>query len=383
MTSRECQSHRLHFGAVLFLIVMLTPSVVWGQTLSGVVRDEKSREPIPAATVSLLTTTGVALTRVMSDSLGRFRLQPPSPGVYQLHVEQIGYGATAPQEFRIGSEGITQVEVLLSLEPVALEAVVVQAQSRIERERIARGTPLRILTRPDIEELERHAGARAVRDLARRFPGVRVYQTIKGGQPATCVESSQRIQHTAGCDMVLVVLDGQIVDDGEFLVRHLPAQDVESIELLKPTEGGIRYGTLGGNGVLLVNTRGNDEWTAQRPQADMVPTGPFRLFFAGAVSGVGGLVAGALAACGVFECPFGSPSRNTVGLELATVAVSIPFGTHLANRRKGSFIAGLFASVGIGAVGYAVWNSTENDAAFLVTPGVQLLGAIIAEKVTQ
>jgi len=390
MTTHPQPAARLRTFAVAAALAALLPATAAAQQLAGVVRDAGSREPVPSATVSLLSPEGAALARVLSDSAGRFTLTAPRPGAYRLEVRRIGYAARAPETLRLEPGEVTEVEVLLSTEPVALEAVVVETRSRRAREAVARGTPLRLLTRQDIEEIERRSNPQHVGDLARAFsPDVVVKYTTRtmpfDQNKSICIESVQRVRRTVNCDMVLVVLDGMIIDDPSLVLHGMVPDHVESMEFLKPTEGGVRYGTLGGQGVLLINTRGSGEWAPRQGTVSEQPGDAYDLALTGGVSGLGAAVLGGLLSCGVFDCPFlgGSGlSSGSVGLELAFTTPAIPLGVHLANHRRGSLLGGLLTSVAIGVAGYAAWDATGSDLVFLATPVAQVLGAVVAERLT-
>ncbi len=388
MTTHPQPAARLRAFAAAAALVALLPATAVAQELAGVVRDAGSREPVPSATVSLLGADGAALARVLSDSAGRFTLTAPRPGAYRLEVRRIGYAARAPETLRLEPGAVTEVEVLLSTEPVALEAVVVETRSRRAREAVARGTPLRLLTRQDIEEVERRSNPQHVGDLARAFsPDVVVKYATRAmdGYKTICIEAVQRVRRTVNCDMVLVVLDGMIIEDPSLVLHGMVPDHVESMEFLKPTEGGVRYGTLGGQGVLLINTRGSGEWAPRRGTVSQAPGDAYDLALTGGVSGLGAAVLGGLLSCGLLECPFLGGTRlssGSVGLELAFTTPAIPLGVHLANHRRGSLLAGLLASAAIGAAGYAAWDATGSDLVFLATPVAQVLGAVVAERLT-
>lgn len=367
--------------------ILFSAAGLAAQELVGSVLESETRNPIPSATVSLVTPGGTVINRVMSDSVGRFRLAAPAPGRYLLAVNQIGYAARAQEELRLAEGMVTEVEVLLSTEPVALSAVVVRTRSRRAAEEAARGTPLRLLARADIEELDRRTNPQHVSDLARAFSPDLVVKSVTrtvmhDGSKAICIESVQRVSHTATCDMVLVVLDGMVIEDPSNLLVGMVPDQVESMEFLKPTEGGIRYGTLGGNGVLLINTRGSGTWARRQGTASEEPLDAFGLAFTGAAAGLGSGLVGALAACSITHCAVEELSPNAVGFELGLTSLAIPLGTHLANHRNGNLAAGLLASTTIAAAGYAAWNATGKDVFFLATPVIQVLAAVIVERGT-
>ncbi|WP_118972427.1 TonB-dependent receptor [Taibaiella koreensis] len=133
----------------LFSILLLSTGVSAQQMFvaSGMITDERSHQPIDAATVAVLGSSFGTLT----DSLGAFTLQIDSKLPFTLEISALGY---EQQHFLITSENInTSLSLALHPSQVAMDQVVVSA-SRI---------PERILSAPvSIEKLD----VRAIRSGA-------------------------------------------------------------------------------------------------------------------------------------------------------------------------------------------------------------------------
>lgn len=94
-------------------------------TLTGIVKDADSGEPITDATVLLSDLGQTAITNV----LGRFTFPSLPPGETPLRVNRLGYGeATGPVEIEIGKT--TEVEVSLSVEAIRMDPITVTAVRR-------------------------------------------------------------------------------------------------------------------------------------------------------------------------------------------------------------------------------------------------------------
>lgn len=399
MTRSPCSTQRpsmrmaagVRIGLGSFLLAILSMAFAGdakAQVVTGVVREAAGHTPIAGATVEVSGPDGRLIRRVETDRDGGFRVTLPGPGLFGVAVQRLGYGtATLEEPVEVGEGEVVELALTLSLEPMTLEGIVARTMSPRTRAEISRGTPLRLLERHEIEDLERRSAARTVGDLARRFAGVRVYRTLKKfGElgipaPATCIEAAQRIEHTPGCDMVLVVMDGMIVDDPEFLVHDMSANELESLEFLKPTEGGLRYGTLGGNGVLLISTRGSGEWARKQAAPRPAPEWDnLDLALVGAGAGAAGMVMGLFAACLASDCPTGDLSRRHAAIELASIGLMVPLGVHAAAGRRGSLPAVFLGSLAAGAAGYALWSATDSGSVLVLTPVLQIVAAVSIER---
>jgi outer membrane cobalamin receptor len=71
--------------------------------------------------------------------------------------------------------------------------------------------------------------------------------------------SAVRITHRGRDSLFLhgdvqVVIDGALVNDGVRALENIPATSVEFIQILSGREAVLRYGSTGGNGVIIVKT---------------------------------------------------------------------------------------------------------------------------------
>lgn len=359
---------------------LLGPSPSFAQAVQGVVRDGETGEPVVAAVVTVRDMAGVVVRRGETTRSGSFVISLPRPGRYRVGAERIGYGAAeADRAFQVDAGEVLDLDLTLSTEPVALEAVVATARSRRARESVVRGTPLRLLDRADIEDLEAHNGARAVRDLARHIPGVRVVQYGTPFGPAACIEVQRK--PGAGCASALIVVDGALVDWGDILAYNMASQDVESMEVLRASEAGIQYGTLAMNGVLLLRTRANGPWSNRHAAAIPIEQRDTReLIFAGVASAAAGVVVGSLTSCLTYDCPFGEMSRPAGAIEASALTLAIPLGVHVTGGRRSSLPLQALVAAGIGAAGYVAWSATDSNAAIALTPVLQVVAAVAVER---
>lgn len=354
------------------------------QQVSGRVVDRDSGDPVATATVTMLDTTDTAVATTETAADGSFTVAAPAAGRYRFRVERLGYATqtmAAPVRLEAGESATVTLRV--SAEALPLNAVVVRGRTQQRQAELERGTPARVLDRAALEEMIRTAAPRNVGDVVRRFPELTVRTMLDGtGRPMVCVESSQRIRHTIQCDMVLVIFNGAPIEEepGSFLAGLSP-EELESIEFMKPSEAGVYYGTRGGNGVLLLNSRGGGRYADRDRLPRQEATG--RLGFtvgAGAAAGAGGLVLGALVACGVADCPFGSLSTGAAATEALTIGLTIPLAAHIAGGRRGPLWLEMLASTAIGAAGVAAWDATGQSAFLIAVPVLQLGTSVVLER---
>ena len=117
------------------------------------------------------------------------------------------------------------------------------------------------------------------------------------------------------------------------------------------------------------------------------PRSDLTLAFGGALGGIGGLIAGGFLGAhlemaggcqGDEWCGFGG---GILGAAIGS-AVMIPAAVHLANDRRGSFAAGLGASVAALAGGVAISLVAQDAQPLLLVPVAQIIGAVAIERRT-
>ncbi len=343
--------------------------------LEGRFTDRDGGEPVVDATVRLRELGAGTVT----DDDGRFRIGPVAPGRYTLVVSHIAYD-TSSVTVRLRPGATTRLSAALAQRAIVLREILVTARSELERERRVRGTPVRVLDRQVIDSLS--TSADHLGEVIRTLPGL----TVRGGwyTKTLCIEAMGRMitpnsSPGAGCDGVLVVIDGSVVAGGGEMLQNLTPEDVESVEFLRPTEAGLRYGTLGGKGVLEVYTRGNGPY-ARQASLSAGTRDPVDLGITGVVSAVGASALASLGSCLAFECPFAGFSTETAAAELATTALVIPFAVHIRGGRRGPFWLELLASTAIGAAGVAGYQATDSPAALVGAAAMQVAVTVLLER---
>ncbi len=121
--------------AILTLGLAAVANASAAQTVTGVVADSASRNPIAGAVVQLLTADGVTLARVLSNARGEFVVRSPGgdPGS-QLRVVRIGFRPQVLALPQPDPQGIRRVAVLMPQFTSTLRPVeVISAQCRRQR----------------------------------------------------------------------------------------------------------------------------------------------------------------------------------------------------------------------------------------------------------
>lgn len=233
----------------------------------GTLRNSETGTPIRDAEVRI---GDVEAPTVLTDAQGRFTFGGLSPGRHLLEVSHLGYGSHSA-EFELEGPTPAAVEVEVAPEAIELEPLVVTVRALTPREIANRrtGGRARVMLREDIEGVAAafHAG-----DLLRRLPGVRVTEIHGPSGQSLCIESSRGpatfSEAGSRCAQMPVYVDGLLVSAPEQILRSIPPDHVESIEVLDPaTAGPLIPGTRPGASVIVIYTRGNGPYAAARPEA--------------------------------------------------------------------------------------------------------------------
>ena len=229
----------------------------------GHVLGQGPSDPLAGA---LIYVSGLTIT-ALADSSGAYRLPLPEGAwvvsVYHVRAAELGLedapsalvtvvaGDTTLADFTVVEEALgTQAN------PFRAEGLRVLVGRRVEDRKRSEGGRIDVV---DFDEIaERVATARNLADVIRgTFPSLRIR---KPGAGELCVETrrvtTQPIRAGGDCTgMVAVVLDGVLVFDPEHVLPTIPPRDVKRVEFINAILAGARYGTLGGNGVLVIYTR--------------------------------------------------------------------------------------------------------------------------------
>jgi TonB-dependent SusC/RagA subfamily outer membrane receptor len=247
----------------LFLAVMLVVGAgARGRaqgTLTGLVRDGQSDEPLPQALVSVV---GQDL-KARTDDSGRFQITNVSPGVVNLRIEHDGFAAAVEQLDPV-TAGL-QPTFRLFPSATVLDAILVQARGSKRPSKDGASTTS---VRPD----ERKAsGEGTATDMVARIPGALI---LSGGQIGSgSIIRLRGVKSILGSGPPLIYIDGVRVSGGEpprgapgsgsmfrrynepSVLDQLDPASIDHIEVLPGSAATALYGTGGANGVILVFTK--------------------------------------------------------------------------------------------------------------------------------
>jgi len=231
----------------------LTSVALQAQTFSVSVRDTAAN---PLEQVSLLLfdhkDKHVATARTGTDGVAR--MPRADTGTFRLHARRFGFRPRFTEFIHIGPTDTIAVRITLERAATVLDPIVVRSErDSVRREWNPFGINLRatgghIISPSEIEYAI--LGARDMADvLARRgLPGIvidyyrRCPRSIRGG----------------GC--LPFAIDGQVYREGASLQDVVVPEMVDYVIVLRGAEVGVRYGAIGGNGIILIATKNADWW---------------------------------------------------------------------------------------------------------------------------
>lgn len=224
-------------------------------TLAGYVRDYAAGEPVPGATVSVMGTTSSTLT----DANGRFILDDLPPGRHLVTTDHIAFQVRT-DSVTIFSEETVDIEVRMATEALEVEGLVVTARTRFGRTSLA-GDAKRsdFLGREEIEAMLPRV--QATSDLLRNMnaPGLRIREVYQQDEltgvmvPGICIEI--RRSGGDGCRPAAVAINNVIVPYPDQVLRDLDPTIIDRIEILSPTDAQFQFGSVAGNGAVVIFTR--------------------------------------------------------------------------------------------------------------------------------
>jgi len=233
-----------------------------GQTLKGTILDAITGEPVMLAQVSLLEEGRSEVAADLASLAGSFELEAPGGGVYFLYVRRDGYETLLDGLFELGPDGVVEVRVGLTPEPIEIEALDVQANRTM--------TPLersgfydRVLTAPGYflsrEDIQR-AGSSKVADVFQRVPRVEVDATRPLTGPDVMQNPSIFMRKGTEPCFPTLYIDRHIVANGVTApVRPddwVNSGEIEAIEVYsRATQVPPEFDSVGGCGVVLIWTR--------------------------------------------------------------------------------------------------------------------------------
>lgn len=225
-------------------------------TLVGTVMDYTTREPLPGAVVTVLGTD----VRQVSDADGNFLLAGLPPGRHLVATQYLGYSPRT-DSVTVFSQETVDIEIRMTTQAIEVEGLVVTARTRFGRTSVATDKRADVFTRADIEPILPRV--RSMGDLLRNMntPGLRISEVMiadaSGVQvPGLCVEIGRRITRTAGgCSQAAVFVNDVIMPYPDQILQALDPNVIERIEVLSPIDAQFQFGTVAGNGAVLIYTR--------------------------------------------------------------------------------------------------------------------------------
>jgi hypothetical protein len=258
-----------------------------GRTLTGVVRDARSRAPVAGATVTLVDKQA-ASTSVVSDERGRYRFASVLPGRYWASAARVGYAREAVTDYENQAIDLRRESSQtrnFALEPLSrLKGVVVDVQGRP-----VEGAFVSLLAKesPTLYVRRRDFGGGAGRTLEDGTfsltyePERRVTElpwpllVLKDGYAATRVE---KVEQGKGAGPLVVTLARGIALDGRVVAED--GSPVSDVEVVIAEDPGLHGGMVPVHAVLLrlpgegwVKTGADGRFTAR------VGSGPHDLAF--------------------------------------------------------------------------------------------------------
>jgi TonB-dependent starch-binding outer membrane protein SusC len=223
------------------LLAVLVPSSLYGQTtgqITGVVTSDVG-QPLAGVQVSVMGTQLGSIT----GADGRYTISNVSAGEHAVRAISVGYGS---QEQTVtvtaGSAAVLNFE--LASRAVVLEGVVAVGYGTQRREQVTGA-----IASVDSEQFVAGPARDAAALIAGQMPGLAVVRP--SGDPRSNSQIQLRGTTTIqGPTNPLILIDGV---PGE--LETVPAEDIESISVLKDGSAAAVYGSRASNGVILITTR--------------------------------------------------------------------------------------------------------------------------------
>lgn len=185
----------------------------------------------------------VRVASLHTDARGAFSFPVSDDGRYRLEASAPGFGASRLPPFFVGGTGRADIEIVLSVGPIAEQAVVSAAAVEVPRSRV--GASVSVIDARDLEG----SGAADLFEMLRWVPGASVQQTgARGGVTSLFLRGGN-----AG--FAKVVIDGVPVNEigGAFDFAGLQTTGVERVEVLRGPNS-VLYGADALTGVVTVTT---------------------------------------------------------------------------------------------------------------------------------
>ena len=230
------------YKKLLFLVLLFPLSMLAQTSVSGVVLDSKTNQPLPGVNVNVQKSTNGTST----DFDGKFRINKVKSGDV-IVFSFIGY-----KEETVTYSSQDMLKVSLVEESNKLQEVVIQTGYGSVKKKDATGA-IEVITAKDFNQ---GANFNAEGLLTGRVAGVVV---TAGGRPGDGAAIRIRGGSSVGASNApLIVLDGLPLDsgsEGNGVISSLNPNDIESFSILKDASATAIYGSRASNGVILITTK--------------------------------------------------------------------------------------------------------------------------------
>ena len=240
-------------GLSALLLIASAARHAGAQTIRGKLLDQYTNQPIPGATITLITPTNAPVgPTVKTGNDGGFSIRAPAPGIYRLRAELSGYLSAMTPAIELGSGDEIDITWRLLAGEVQMRPVAIVANNRRTSGRLSgfydraqrKGFGY-FITSDDIQK----RGPFFVSDLLRTVPGLEVLPSPRGF--GNIVRTIEGCQPTVYLDGVRFPLLGESIDD---IVS--PSQ-LEGIEVYThPAEVPAQFADARSCGVIALWTKG-------------------------------------------------------------------------------------------------------------------------------
>ena len=242
--------------AVLFALPALANGVEdINTTISGVVTDNNTGEPLIGVTVTIVR-DGKIDNGVITDFDGNFSMPTPT-GNYEVHISYMGYQTII---LKPGRDKMENVHILLKEESNALSDVVVTGFFNKSKKSFTGS-----VTSMSGLELKQVSGVNIVTAIAALTPGMSMVQnTAQGSNPNHVPELILRgvtsfSNEGQSVNQPTIILDGSEITMQD--LYDLDINEVENITVLKDASATALYGSKAANGVIVITRKPLEEST--------------------------------------------------------------------------------------------------------------------------
>lgn len=234
--------------AIVFILALALGRLLPAQAVSVSVRDSAGA-PIPQVALVLSDSSGRVRATARTSATGVALLPRADTGIFRILARRFGFRPRQTDYLRIDATDTIAVRLTLERVATVMDPVLITAQrDSVRRDPNPFGINLRatgghIITPSEIEFAI--LGARDVADVIakRALPGIVMDQ----------VKRCPRSNRGGGC--LPFVIDGQLFTDGSAMQDVIVPEMVDYMVFLRGSEVGVRYGSIGHSGILLIATK--------------------------------------------------------------------------------------------------------------------------------